>query len=93
LEIERSDPNESGGVAPGGDGDFNERNFNVENLDFFLRDAEAVNFVEVGGGLEIDDEIESFLGTDRGEALKVGDVDDADAAHFEIASGEIFGGG
>ncbi len=93
LEIEGGDTDEARGVATSGDGDFDERDLGVEDFEFLLGDAESVDFVEVGGGFEFDDEVESFLWADRGESVEVGDVDDADAAHFEITAGEVFGGG
>ena len=56
-------------------------------------EAQAVDLVLVGVGDEGDDEVEALLRADRGEAVEVGDVDDADAADFQVAAGQGGGGG
>ena len=55
----------------------------------FLAHAEAVHLVEVSMGLEAHHHVEPLVRADRGEAIEVGHIDDANAADFHVATREV----
>jgi len=93
LLVECGNGDHAGGIASWGDGDFDKWDALAVDFVGFRLEAEAVNIVLVGVWGEIDDEIEAFFRSNGGEAEEVGDVDDADAADFDVATGKGGGAG
>ena len=93
LLVEGGDGNHAGGVAPWADRDLDVRHILAEEFVGFRFEAEAIHLVEVGGGLEGDNEIKALVRADRGEAVEVGDVDDTDPADLHVAAREVGRGG
>ena len=86
LLVKGGNGDHAGGIAAGANGHLDMRDLLAEQFVGAGFQTDAVDFVQIRCGFEGDDEVEAFVGSDRGEAVEVGDVDDADSADFHVAA-------
>src|SRR5208282_709924 len=92
LDLEGGDFHEPREVASGPDGNDDVRNIHAQNLHEFLFHADTVHVPDIVPRLEGDDQVEVFVLANAFDAKHGGDVDNADAAHFHVITGEFRAG-
>lgn len=93
LLVERGNGDHAGCISARGDWDFDEWDALTVDFKGLWLESKAVDIILVGMWGEVDDQVEALFRSDRGEAEEVGDVDDADATDFDIATGKGGGAG